>query len=399
MARPETEVRKRAQRYARHADLRPAVAVLRSRRDEVLERWVDAVAAQPCHRGRRERAVADDIPGLFDSLMDALERGAPVWLEPEAPLDNPAVAGAAQRHAAARASQGLQPADVVVEFRLLRQEIWRALRLELPDNASAGDLLGAQLLLNDAIDGAMGVALTYFVLAIEELKNDFLLTATHDLRTPLTSLKGTAQLLARHAARPEPDLERIRQGLAQIDAQATRMATLITALLDASRLRLGRFEITPTPTQFRTVLDRVVSRFEPTIAPRIRVHAPPDSMRTGQWDATRLEEVLENLLSNAVKFSPPDSPIVVQVAATTQALTVAIRDYGRGLDSNECSRVFDRFYRSPSLAGEQIDGSGLGLYIVHGIVEAHGGHIWAASPGRDQGCTFQFTLPWQAPTH
>src|SRR5918999_1211684 len=83
--------------------------------------------------------------------------------------------------------------DVVVEFRLLRQEIWRALRAELPDSAPTGDVLAAQLLLNDAIDGAMGVGLDYFVRAVEEAKEEVLLTTAHDLRNPLTSIKGTAQ--------------------------------------------------------------------------------------------------------------------------------------------------------------------------------------------------------------
>ncbi len=144
---PETEAMTRAQRYARHADLQPAVAALRERRDEILDRWVEVVARQPFHRGRREHAVADDIPALFDGVVDALARCAPVWIEPQAPQGNPVVAEAAEQHAAARGRQGLQAADVVVEFRLLRQEIWRALREELPDSAPTGDLLAAQLLL------------------------------------------------------------------------------------------------------------------------------------------------------------------------------------------------------------------------------------------------------------
>jgi signal transduction histidine kinase len=395
MSITNVEAQERAQDYARDADLSAPLVVLRARRDEILERWLEVVARQPFHHGRREHAVADHIPALFDALVATLERGAPIWLEPEAPLDNPAVAEAAMAHAAARSTQGLQPADVVLEFRLLRQEIWHALRENLSDRAPTSDVLAAQLLLNDALDGAMGVGLTYFVGALEELKHDFLLTVAHDLRNPLTGLKGTAQLLSRQVRRTEPDLGRVQEGLAQIDAQATRISVLLAELLDVSRLRLGRFQIDRAPTEFRSIVDRVVERCAPDVAARLRIRIEDEGERLGQWDAARLEAVLENLLSNAIKFSPADSPIDVVVAATRDVLTVAVRDYGQGVDGDELARLFERFYRSPSAAEAGIDGSGLGLYIARGIVEAHGGSIWATSPGRDAGCTIHFTLPWQ----
>ena len=393
----ETEAMARAQDYARHADLEPAVAALRERRDEILERWLEVVARQPFHRGRRERAVADHIPALFDGVLDALARCAPVWIEPQAPQGNVVVAEAAERHAAARSRQGLQAADVVVEFRLLRQEIWRALRAELPDSAPTGDVLAAQLLLNDAIDGAMGVGLDYFVRAVEEAKEEVLLTTAHDLRNPLTSIKGTAQLLNRRITRARPDLEQIREGLVQIDQQANRIMVLLGELLDASRVRLGRFEVARAATDFRALLDRVITRCEPAIAGRIHVRATAASTRPGQWDATRLEAVMENLISNALKFSPPDSPVEIAVDGTDEGLAVAVLDRGRGLEGSELTQLFERFYRSPEVADAAIEGSGLGLYIARGIVEAHGGRIWAASEGRDQGTAVQFVLPWDAP--
>src|SRR5207237_101502 len=124
-------------------------------------------------------------------------------------------------------------------------------------------------------------------------------TAAHDLRNPLTSIKGTAQFLTRQLRRARPDLARIEQGLAQIDEQATRMMVLIAELLDASRVRLGRFEITRAPTEFGVLLDAVVGRCPPADRARIRIRATPASARPGQWDAARLETVMENLLSNA----------------------------------------------------------------------------------------------------
>jgi signal transduction histidine kinase len=395
MSATEVEATARAQAYAREADLGAAVDALRQRREEILARWLEVVARQPFHRAHPEQAVADHIPALFDAVLATLARAAPVWLEPEAPLDDPAVAWAAEQHAAARAAQGLRPNDVIAEFRLLRQEIWHALREQVPDHAPTGDVIAAQLLLNDAIDGAMGVGLAYFVGALEAAKDEFLLTATHDLRTPLTSLKGTAQYLSRLAARPEPDLAPIRQGLERIDQQSTRLAALISEMLDDTRMRLGRFDLVHEPTHLPTVARRVIERVDPEVGARLRLHVDPAADRTGLWDAARLEAVLENLLSNAVKFSPPGSPIDVSIEGTSDALIVTVADRGRGLEGEELTRLFERFYRSPEVAQAAPDGNGLGLYIARGIVEAHGGQITAASDGRDQGTTLRFTLPWE----
>lgn len=393
----ESEAQERAQSYADHADLSASVAALRAQRDAILERWLEVVARQPFHHGQREHAVADHIPALFDALVASLERSAPVWVEPEAPLENPAVVEAAQQHAAARGAQGLEPADVIVEFRLLRQEIWHALGQQLTDSVPTGNVLAAQLLINDALDGAMGVGLQQFVDAIEEIKYDFLLTATHDIRNPLTALKGTAQFLHRQLGRAHPDLERIRAGFEQIDVQATRMMVLLAELLDVTRMRLGQFEIERTPIEMRTALAQVVTRLDPDVAARLRIRISAEAERTGQWDVGRLERVLENLLSNAVKYSPPKSPIDVQVRGTAERVNVMIRDHGRGLDATELAHLFDRFYRSPNVKDERVEGSGLGLYVVRGIVEAHGGTITATSPGPGQGCTVEFTLPWEPP--
>jgi signal transduction histidine kinase len=190
----------------------------------------------------------------------------------------------------------------------------------------------------------------------------------------------------------------MRRSVEAVEQQSMRMAEMIGELLDASRIRLGRFDLVRAPTQFRTVLESVIARLAPDVASRLQLQLDPAGERGGEWDAGRLEHVLENILSNAVKFSPADSPIEIVTQATPECLIVSVCDHGRGVDAAELAQLFDRFYRSPSAASEGIEGSGLGLYIARGIVEAHGGAIHASSLGRGQGCTIQFTLPWQLPS-
>src|SRR5438874_2255353 len=120
------EVAARAERFALGGDLSAVAAILREQRHEILSSWLAITARQPVHAGRAGRAVADHIPALFDSLVGVLEAAAPSWINPGLPLDDPDVLEAARRHARARFEQGLMGADVVTEFRILRQEIGRA---------------------------------------------------------------------------------------------------------------------------------------------------------------------------------------------------------------------------------------------------------------------------------
>src|SRR5687768_12821552 len=150
----------RADRYARDADLGAVAAVLRTQRDDLLGRWLAAAERQPFHAGHSTTAVADHIPRLFDAMVGLLSRAAPPAADPGAPLDDPALLDAARSHALERIGQGLCTADVVQEFRLLRQEIGRALRLHLPAASSQSDAVAAELLVHDALDGAVFVAIS-----------------------------------------------------------------------------------------------------------------------------------------------------------------------------------------------------------------------------------------------
>ena len=183
--------------FAENANLGWVADALVLARDQILERWVEATAGQSFHAGRREHAVADHIPALFNALTELLRRNASRFVNPEAPLDDAAVLAAAREHAIARVRQGLTSPHIVVEFRLLRQEIWHALRLQLPDNVPTTDVIAAELVVNDALDGAITMGLTALQERVEEVREEFLATTIHDVRQPLTAIQGYTQLAAR----------------------------------------------------------------------------------------------------------------------------------------------------------------------------------------------------------
>ena len=424
----------RVEQFVRGGDLGAVALLLRTHRNEILRRWLSAVGLQPFLRGMAEHTVADHVPVLFDCLVDLLERAAPRETDAEAPLDDPAVLEAAQEHARERLDQGLRPADVVTEFRLLRQEIGRALRRHAAELAGTarGDLMAAELLIHDALDGAISLALisltAYVESAVAQLRgrldeqDSFLASVAHDLKTPLASLKGTAQLLQRRVARDcaLEVAEQIQTRLARIDATADRMSRIIDELLDLSRLQLGE----PLPLDRRPVdlaaltHQRAAEHQQATDAHTIQVEAIEESESSeaslvGEWDEPRLERVLDNLLSNAIKYSPRGGTVTASVrrddspagsagtagaAGTTGGAwaVLTVTDQGMGIPAPDLARVFERFRRAANVAGAGIRGAGLGLASARQIVEAHGGAITAES-AEGKGSTFTVRLPLTAP--
>jgi len=227
---------------ARGADLAWVAEALVERREEILSRWRDVSSTQPFHIGRRALAVADHIPELFDAIVDLLQRTAPPAVPSESPLQDPAVLSAAREHARVRFEQGLSAADVVTEFRLLRQEVGRAIRAEVDDDAPTGDVVGAELLVHDALDGAIALALTALSVHLEELREEFLATTVHDVLQPIAAMKGNVQMAMRQLAQPDLDVGKVAGLLQRAVAETNRMSFLLGTLSDASRLTLGRLE-------------------------------------------------------------------------------------------------------------------------------------------------------------
>lgn len=226
------------------------------------------------------------------------------------------------------------------------------------------------------------------------LRDQFVAIASHELRTPVTSIRGYAQLLERQATQGTLDTARASRNAGQIVVQASRLAALISDLLDASRFQQGRLDLSLEPCDLTALASEALSAFrtapERTAQHTLRFVGPAPVI--GQWDHARLDQVLTNLLSNALKYSPAGGEVCVEVRSTVDERAVLIvSDQGIGISSAEQAQLFQPFVRG-ALSQGQIGGTGLGLYIVRQIVEGHGGTIAVASmPG--QGTSFIITLP------
>jgi len=225
---------------------------------------------------------------------------------------------------------------------------------------------------------------------LSRLKDEFLSIASHELRTPVTSIKGYTQL-AKTLIR-EDDLPTAEEYLDIALDQIDRMSRLILELLDVSRIETGRLEIRREPIDWISFVKSLVNRHHTAVSDR-RFHVSlPDEHRTIIGDRDRLEQVLGNLIENAVKYSPDGSEIFVTVEDRGDQLVTAVADRGMGIPPDELNQVFERFHRGRQVSSTNYGGLGLGLYITKQIVERHGGAIWVESK-EGQGTTFFFSLP------
>jgi PAS domain S-box-containing protein len=222
--------------------------------------------------------------------------------------------------------------------------------------------------------------------AAQESQREFVALIGHELRNPLASLRGYAQLLARRKSYNEAAVEVIVE-------QVDRLNRLIGDLVDASRLERGRLELDCRPTDLVAVARGAVESARGYAEGQaIRLEAP-SAMPLGDWDHHRIGQVLQNLLSNALKYAPAGE-VAVRIEDLGEAARVSVVDHGPGIPSQSLPRLFQRFYRADDAAASDSAGLGLGLYICRGLVDSHGGRIWV-EPTPGGGATFVVLLPYR----
>lgn len=267
-----------------------------------------------------------------------------------------------------------------------------------PEGGTVITLVNATPIRSEDGEIASAVAVIQDMTPLEELermRSEFLGIVGHELRTPLTSIKGAAA-----SALSSPyalDSGEARQFFQIIDERADHLRDLINNLLDATRIEAGTLSVHPAPTDAAALMgaarDEFIRRFP---ARRVETDVPED-LPPIQADARRVSQVFGNLLSNAAKYSPEDSPIAISAESKDGFyVSFAVSDEGRGLTESQLTRVFEKFWRvDESAAAREVAGDGLGLAICKGIVEAHGGRIWAESADA-RGSRFAFTIPASA---
>jgi len=225
---------------------------------------------------------------------------------------------------------------------------------------------------------------------LNKLKSEILAKVSHELRTPLATIKGYSTMLLNY----EPRLthEERFQYLNSIDCATDQLTKQVSQLLDMSRIEAGLIKLDRSPINIAELLEEMETEAQ-IRSPR---HKIMKNLGTGlskvNIDASRIREVIDNLIDNACKYSEMGTKVVVSAQRDDQQLLISVADQGTGIPADELERVFEQMYRIEQAHSPKTDGLGLGLAICKGLVEAHGGRIWAESK-MGEGSTFHFSIP------
>jgi PAS domain S-box-containing protein len=330
-------------------DVRGAIVRLnRAARELLCLDSLSLVLGQPLERQRLEQwpEAAREITGALLPVVDALRAGATVE-------------------------------NVEIELRSAERRVLSVSASAL--RSSRGQLQGGVIALRDITSER----------DLERLREDIFAMAWHDMRTPLTLIKGHAEILLHRLSSGASDGESTATAAATIVKHTERLSELLTTLFDVHCLETGLLSISRWPADLAVLIREVVEGVGATTGHEIRVSAAESVV--GDWDERRIRQVILNLLSNALKYSPEGSTVTVSLVSDGESATVSVHDQGIGLDRDELSQLFRRGYRAAS--ARRTKGDGLGLYLARGLVQMHAGRMWAESSGHGLGSTFSFRLP------
>jgi PAS domain S-box-containing protein len=257
-------------------------------------------------------------------------------------------------------------------------------------NLDSGQVLNAQYTPIPGIGAAITMQDISYLKELDRMKNDFVHTVSHDLRSPLTALLGYTELIDRIG----PLSEQQHEFLQRIQASVQHITNLVNDLLDLERIEAG-FDTRREQVHIGSVLKYTLDTFETQarakkidLSMSISTDVPP--LRA---NPIRIRQLLDNLVGNAIKYTPAEGKVDVNVAARDKQIIIRVVDTGPGIPQSEQARIFDKFYRASNVP-DGTQGSGLGLAIVKSIVESHHGRIWVES-SQGKGSSFFVVLPAQ----
>ena len=225
----------------------------------------------------------------------------------------------------------------------------------------------------------------------EYQKNDFIKMANHELKTPVTTIKGYVQLLKKMRGNSEDQF--LNNSLATIENQVNKLNNLIGDLLDISRMENGDLPLVRRPFSLAKLVTETIEDIkaaESSHEINFKLNNTEDIEVNG--DKERITQVLNNLLTNAIKYSPNSKKVNVEISLEEKQAVVSVEDFGIGMNQDELSRIFERFYRVSGKNEETFPGFGIGLFIVKDILNRHNGNIWVESE-KESGSKFYFSLP------
>lgn len=222
----------------------------------------------------------------------------------------------------------------------------------------------------------------------DKKKDEFLSIATHELKTPITSIHAFAQILKKHL---EVKKDKKNLHIAEVlEKQSNKLNELIVDLLDVSRIQSGKMELRKSKFKVQDLLDRVTLDFQHITKHKLIMEGKAEEEIYADED--RIEQILVNLISNAIKYSPKSDKIIIRSSRVKEGVRIEVQDFGLGVPPKSIDKIFDRFYRVTEGPHASISGIGLGLYISSQIIRRHGGKIGVKSK-YGEGSTFYFTLP------
>ena len=368
-----------------------------------------ATAIANAREHREEQRARSDLEALVDTspvgiLAFNAKTGHPVLVNQEAKriVEGLRIPGRSTEQLleviTLRRADGREAAlDAIPLAEALGAEMVRAeeVVLQVPDGRSIKALLNATPIGSDNGKVESMVVTLQDLTPVEELERlraEFLGMVSHELRAPLTSIKGSAATVL--GASPVLDPAEMLQFFRIIDEQADHMRGLISDLLDAGRIDSGTLSVAAEPAEVTGLVDQARNTFLSGGGRHIVLIDLPQDLPRVMADRQRIVQVLNNLLSNAARHSPESSPIRVAAVRDGVQVAVSVADQGKGVPGEQLPHLFQKYTGlGGSDGGRGLGGSGLGLAICKGLVKAHGGRIWATSGGADKGTEFTFTIP------
>jgi signal transduction histidine kinase len=273
---------------------------------------------------------------------------------------------------------------VVVEEMIIHDKVLDISLAPVRDNA--GNHRGVAVILHDVTSEK----------SLEKLRQEFTAMMVHELRAPLTAVRWSSESLLKSLQTAQAQLEaaKLKDSITTIDLAATNMLELVNDLLDVAKIEAGKFELNLQDYDLTATVKEQIKAFEPQAqSKKLTLNFIGPEKQLAKFDRVRITQVLNNLLSNAIKYTDSGQiDVNLSLEAKANRVVVGIKDSGIGVSREDLAVLFSKFKQLKSFDSTR-KGTGLGLVVSKGIVEAHGGQIWAESAGENLGSTFYFSLP------